>query len=118
VFTAPTKATKAVAVWALNMGRLSNSPDVEPIRDRDLLWFNPRALSQRGVFLRIRSQDVPAGEMLDESLTKMVLPSSECTMAMRDLEAMNTTARNLFRDLEGAARTAIARFHLERTEHG
>ncbi len=113
-----TGGARAVAVWALNLGRLSITPDIEPIRDRELLWFNPRALSQRGVFLRVRSQAVPTEELLDEALTKMVLPSSECIMALRDLEAMNLTARNLFRDLEGAARTAVTRFHLERAEHG
>jgi hypothetical protein len=108
---------KAVAIWALNLGLLSAKAEIEPIRDREDLWFNPRALSQRGVFLRIEAEDGSAEGALDEALTKMVLPASECTMALQDLEAMNITARNLFRDLDGAARTAITRFQLERAEH-
>ena len=113
-----TAQAKAVAVWALNLGQLSDAPEIEPIRDRELLSFNPRALSQQGMFLRIRSQASPTESLLDEALTKIILPASEYTIALRDLEAMNITARNLFRDLEGAARTAIARFHLGRVEHG
>lgn len=115
---AVTTQARAVAVWALNLGQLPDAADVEPIRDRELLWFNPRALSQQGVFLRIRSQQAPTEGLLDAALTKIILPASEYTIALRDLEAMNITARNLFRDLEGAARTATARFHLGRVEHG
>ena len=38
-------------------------------------------------------------------------------MALRDLEAMNITARNLFRDFEGAARSAVTRYRLGGDEH-
>ena len=105
---------KAIAVWALNLGKLPAAPDIEPIRDRELLWFNPRALSQQGVFLRVRSQVAQTEDLLDDALTKITLPTSEYTIALRDLEGMNITARNLFRDLDGASRTAMARFQLGR----
>jgi hypothetical protein len=113
-----TAGARAVAVWALNRGRLPEILEVQPIYDREMLWFNPRALSQRGVFLRMGSHDTPTEVLLREAPTKIVLPASESTMALADLRAMNITARNLFRDLEGAARSAVARFYLEGGEGG
>ncbi len=105
---------RSVAVWALNLGKLPTAPDIELIRDRELLWFNPRALSQQGVFLRVRSHKAPTEDLLDDAVTKITLPAVEYRIALRDLEAMNITARNLFLDLDGAARTATARFQVER----
>lgn len=105
--------TGSVAVWALNRGRLPEGSDFEPIQDRELLWYNPRALSQRGVFLRIRTVATETERLLGDALTKMTMPSSEAVVALRGLEAMNITARNLFRDLEGAARSAISVLRLQ-----
>jgi hypothetical protein len=113
-----TTRPRSVAIWVLNLGLLSHdNPEVQPIRSRELFWSNPRALSQRGVFLRLRSADRSAENILGEALTKWVLSPTERIIALRDLEAMNITARNLFRDFEGAARSAITGLRLEGEEH-
>ncbi len=105
--------TKPAAIWALNLGKLPDTPDIELIQDRELLWFNPRALSQRGVFVRIGSAKVPTEEFFGDAVTKINLPVSDSATAMRNLDGMNITARNLFRDLEGAVRSAVLRLQQE-----
>ena len=72
-----------------------------------MLWYNKRALEQRGVFLRINSATQSIEEMLGEALIKYELPAREATVALRDLEAMNITARRLFKNLDGAAQAAL-----------
>lgn len=79
---------------------------IDFIDDRELVRFNMRALEQRGVFLRIRTCQRTVEELLGDGLTKYELPGRECQTALIDLEAMNITARNLFRDADAAARTA------------
>lgn len=101
------------AVWALNWDEVPSGDEIERIQDRELLWYNPRAIEQRGVFMRVNSIRKPLDELLGDAVTKYVLPRREGRLALKDLEAMNLTARNLFRDLDGAARTALARVSLQ-----
>ncbi len=79
------------------------------VDDRDLLRFNVRALEQRGVFTRVLSIAKPLEEFLSHALVRFEIPSSDHRLALAELDEMTVTAKNLFRDLDGAARTAAGR---------
>jgi hypothetical protein len=103
---------ETVAIWVLNCQILDIGGEIELIEDRKLLRYNQRALEQAGVFIRVNSIKVITEELLGEALTKYEVPSSEAKVVMRYLEAMNTTASSLFRDLDGAARAVKTRVNL------
>ena len=86
-------------------------------RPRTLLVAVSTSFVAEGRFSATSSTDRSAENLLGEALTKWVLSSTERIIALRDLEAMNITARNLFRDFEGAARSAITWLRLEGEEH-
>jgi FRG domain len=98
-----------VAVWALNGQLLDIGDEIELIEDRQLLRYNRRALEQAGVFLRVNSIAKTTEDFLGKALTKYEIPAGDAKIAMRYLEAMNITASNLFRDLDGAARAVKTR---------
>lgn len=79
------------------------------IDDPALLRFNQRALQQHGVFLRVSMLRRSLEDQLDHALTKFVLPSSDRQVALADLDEMTINDTNLFCDLDGAARTVVAR---------
>lgn len=58
--------SRSVAVWALNLGRLpADSPDVQPIRDRELFWSNPlRPVAEGSI------SAAPVGGSLDRKPTR------------------------------------------------
>jgi hypothetical protein len=102
----------SVAVWMLDRTLLK--PEwfgtvIDLIDDRDLLRFNVRAIEQRGVFTRVLTVKQPAEQLLSDALVKFELPSTERGVALAELDAMTITAKNLFRDFDGAARTASNR---------
>jgi FRG domain len=101
-----------VAIWALHCQRLTIGDEIDLIEDRELLWYNRRALEQAGVFMRVNSVARSTEELLGAALTKYEIPAGEATVAMRHLEAMNINASTLFRDLDGAARTVKTRLLL------
>lgn len=101
--------SKFVAVYALHRERLAAQEAIQFMSERELLWFNRRALEQAGVFLRVRTGQTSMEDLLGDALTKMEIAKTEAAVALADLEAMGITARNLFRDFDGAARTAAAR---------
>ncbi len=111
---------KAVAVWALNLALLPAKPrNRTHCRPRKLVVKSAAHFRNAGYFIRLkRKTSRPKGCWMKAADQNGPASASECTMVLQDLEAMNITARNLFRDLDGAARTAITRFHLERAEHG
>lgn len=99
-----------VAVWSFDRRQLSRSSvagDVL-IDDMSLVGDNVRAIQQRGVFLRL-----PVGASADDALAaglvKYTIPHAERRIALSDLDEMMITARALFRDRDGAARTALIR---------
>jgi hypothetical protein len=102
-----------VAIWMFDRALLVADPRVDSgfdiIDDRELLRFNERALEQRGVFLRILSAAKPTEQLLSHALVKFVLPSTDGKQALAELDAMTITAKNLFRDFDGAGRTALSR---------
>jgi hypothetical protein len=113
------KKSKWIAVWRLRRDKipdtslLPDNPLIEFIEDREQLRFNVRALEQRGVFMRINTRAATPEELLGDALTKFEILSSEFRTALGDLEAMNITTRNLFRDFAGAARTALTRLQVQ-----
>lgn len=104
----------SVAVWVLDRTRLSEGGVmIEIIDDVELLQYNPRALRQQEVFLRIRSGLRPLEEIIPDALRKLEVPRGARTAAVCDLAAMTITASSLFPDLDGAARTSAHRVGLE-----
>lgn len=102
----------ASAIWACNCQRLEVGDEVDLIVDRGLLWYNRRALEQGSVFMRVNTITRSIADLLGDALTKYEMPSSEAVLARRYLEAMNITASSLFRDFEGAARSAKDRLSM------
>jgi hypothetical protein len=98
--------SERVAVWMLDLARLSENQGVDIIDDLPLLQFNVRALRQRGVFLRILTVQRPVEELLGDALVKIEMPSGDAMSALSELDEMNVNATFLFSDFEAAARTA------------
>jgi hypothetical protein len=102
----------SVSVWMLDRAELIPwfvEGDIDIIDDRELLRFNVRAIEQRGVFTRIVTIRQPVEQLLSDALSKFVIPTSERSIALAELDAMTITAKNLFRDLNGVGRTAVNR---------
>lgn len=99
------------AIWVLSRTYFlaHEVPEIEIIDDERAISLNPRAIEQRAVFLRV---DTGA-----RSVEELLNPGSICFRAQRtdricileDLDQSLVNARSLFRDPEGAARTAQAR---------
>jgi hypothetical protein len=97
-----------VAIWVLDRERFLHRDirEIEVIDDDNALAFNPRAIEQRGLFLRIRSAATPVEELLGDSLLRFEIPLSERKAALGELDEMLLNSRTLFRDFGGAASTA------------
>jgi len=87
----------------------SSIPDVEIIDDVDAVRFNSRAAEQRGLFIRVGTIEESLEDLFGSYLTRYDIPRSERLAALGELDDMLVTARTLFRDLDGAARTAALR---------
>ena len=101
-----------VGIWMLDRSLLHSDAigrDVDMIDDRDLLRFNVRALAQRGIFTRVLTIAQPSEQLLADALVRFELPSSERAVALAELDAMTITAKDMFRDFDGAGRTAVNR---------
>ena len=68
---------------------------------------NPRAQQQQGLFLKVKDV-VPVENLIGDYLEHHDIPtgSGEQSAVLSALNDMMITARHLFRDLDGAARTA------------
>ncbi|MBX9681213.1 MAG: FRG domain-containing protein [Gemmataceae bacterium] len=112
-FEAALKArSRKAAIWVFQPGVLSEQGEqaVDLIEERIALWYNPRALDQAGVFMKVKAVDPSLEKLLGDALMRIIIPGSEAPIAMRQLKSMNITARTLFRDLDGAARAVSIRF--------
>jgi hypothetical protein len=102
-----------VAVWVLDRGKLpAEKPadhDFDFVDEPELLRFNPRALRQHGVFLRINSMRRPLEEALAPALSRFDIDARDARLALADLDAMRINASNLYGDLDGVCRTVISR---------
>jgi hypothetical protein len=99
-----------VAIWYQSRSWLPEEfAPADLIDDPDLLKFNPRALRQRGLFLRAAAGSEEFVRMLDAGLIKFILPAAMKRVGLEELDAMTINATNLFADYDGAARTAVDR---------
>lgn len=107
------RASDSVAIWVLDRAGLPlEDAEIELIHDAELIRTNPRALRQRGVFLRVSTMASPVDRILDAALMKLLLPRSTRGIALADLDEMQINAVSLFGDLDAAARTAAYRASL------
>jgi hypothetical protein len=100
------------AIWSLDRTKCRDALSagaVDIIEDRDLIRFNVRALEQRGLFLRVATIKRPLEDLLEAAIMKFDVDLSDRGVALSDLDNMTITAKNLFRDLDGAAKTATNR---------
>lgn len=99
-----------VAIWAFNRSICDVlDEDISLIDDIELLRFNPRALKQRSVFMRVSTIRQAIETLLAGSLIKFEIPWSEADVALADLDEMTLNSTYLFSDPEAAARTAALR---------
>jgi hypothetical protein len=95
-----------VAVWMLDRAKLPDSSDEVTIIDEvELLARNRRAIQQRGVFLRVRTVERRAEEILSPALVKFEIDRQWADEALVQLDSMTINATRLFGDLDAAART-------------
>jgi len=106
-FAASTSLAKAVSVWMLDLSRIEENPlDFELINDLEKIEGNPRALKQKGVFLRVTSVRAPIEVLLGESLFRFDIPIGCKDEALAELDEMMVNGTYLYYDLNGAADTA------------
>jgi len=102
------------AVYVLDRRKLPDSePDMEDpvllIDDTDEIRVNPRAVLQRGVFMKYVVAPRDAIVYLKPALSRFLIPRAERTIAISQLDEMLITKTTLFGDLDGAAATASVR---------
>jgi hypothetical protein len=102
-----------VVVWRIDRALLDVDDQlIGVVDDLELLRFNPRALRQRGIFIRVNRPQTDLATILGDAVAKIVLPASEARQALLDLEAMTINAAYLFDTLDGAAQSAFHRVAL------
>ncbi len=100
-----------VSIWTLDR-EVFESSDVEAvdfIDSKGLVRFNPRAVEQRAIFMRVVNATKSLEQLLGSALVRYDVPVQESQTALADLDAMNVNARVLFRNLDGVARLADRR---------
>lgn len=104
-----TAATPA-AIWVFDRAQPSfASPTVTLLDDRVRVRFNRRAMQQRGVFLRIDSGSTPLETQLSDALTKIEIDCADRAVALTDLDNMGINSATMYADLDGVAKTVMAR---------
>jgi hypothetical protein len=99
-----------VSVWVLDRGRLKHaSQTFDFIDEPELLRFNPRALRQHGVFVRVNTIAQALEGLLEPALSRYDIDARDGPLALADLDAMRINASNLYGDLDGVCRTVISR---------
>ena len=116
----PSETTHA-AIWVLDLQAFESDDavsDLELVDDDEALRFNSRAIEQEGLFVKIKDVTHPVESRLGGYLQKHLLPSTPDARRaiLASLQSMRITARNLFRDLDGAARSAFIQTLLRRGE--
>jgi hypothetical protein len=105
-----TETDDVVSVWVLDRNQfLHDQPRIRLIVDDWMIRMNPRALEQRGAFVRVGGGSEPLEQRLGEALTRFDIPGSDRERVLADLDEMGITARSLFRNIDGAASLANRR---------
>jgi FRG domain len=104
----PSDSTHA-SIWVFNRDRFDRdpAPQIDIVDDEEQIRFNPRAQEQQGLFLKMKEVG-PLEAVIPGCLERHDIPTGpeHRATALSTLDAMLITARSLFRDLDGAARTA------------
>jgi hypothetical protein len=101
---------KCVTVWMIDLASLDRSPlDFDLINDIEKIEGNPRALRQKGVFVRVTSVRESLADMLGDGLYRFDVPVSDKVEALAELDEMMVNGTYLYYDLNGAAETATQR---------
>lgn len=117
-FEGAVRQTGDVAVWGLIRSLIPQNAlgrVIDVIDDSELLDFNPRALQQRGLFTRVVGRSTEFEKELDAALFCYKMPASDAVTALRELDIMTINGTQLFRDTDGAARTAATRNLIDRS---
>lgn len=116
-----------VAVWVfdrqyfVSKGKLGvpGTPAGDPVElpeNYEHFRFNRRAVEQQAVFMRVATSKEAVELSLAGYLWKYVIPGPDRQAALTHLSAMGITWRSLFRDLDGAARSAATRLLVEEAD--
>lgn len=108
--TTPDPRCDDASIWVCDRNRFEFSGSgIDYIDNVDLLRFNPRALRQRGVFMRVGTAKPPLSSLLGPALTQLMIPRDCQDTVLKHLDEMLITSTSLFDDLDGAARTVRSR---------
>jgi len=99
------------SVWVLqcNLIQMDEISELRLDQFKDTLRFNIRAAEQRGVSMRVLTNERPVEDVLSKALIRLDIPRTERAIALRDLDEMLINHRTLYRDLIAAAKVAMMR---------
>jgi hypothetical protein len=105
------------SIWVLDRTAASIAqPTIEIIDTPELIRFNARAISQRGVFVRAErdTRTRPLEDQFSDAIYRFDLKVEDRQIATAELDEMRVNSTTLFSDFDGAARTAVAGLLSER----
>jgi len=104
------------SIWVLEASGIEwgQVPEITMIDLERAARLNLRAVEQEGRGMRVESIENPASKILNRCLRRLDIPIAERRNALVDLNEMRINARSMFRDIDGAARTAMMRIGVER----
>lgn len=103
------KETVTGAIWSIDRQVFADEgllPELVLIDEDEAVRYNVRAIEQEGLFVKIKDSTRPLASLLGRYLHKHTIPTDNREQILAALSSMRITARNLFRDLDGAARSA------------
>lgn len=117
--TTDPKNNSHVAIYALHRPSINDDvltgasvalpAEIEIVDDPERVSANPRAIKQRGIFIRLSTHARTMEDLLDISLTKFLIPAKNKDLALQDLDQMLLNPTMLLGDLDAAAVTAAWR---------
>jgi hypothetical protein len=103
------KGATAASIWVLDLEAFDRDPvpQIAIVDEDDQIRFNPREQQQFGLFVKVKDV-APVEELLKDHLERHDIPTGDKERAtvLSALNDMMITAGHLFRDMDGAARTA------------
>ncbi|MFN0135862.1 MAG: FRG domain-containing protein [Phycisphaerae bacterium] len=109
-FAAPPATATEVSIYYLAVGHDDKGHGYEILAPERSLQFNPRAIEQRAIPVRVLTLDRALEDLLPGTLFQIDIPISQRLIALRQLDYMGINARTLFRDADRAAETAALRY--------